>query len=256
MSHFLLKPRWLLLHVLAVATALLFSNFGFWQLRRHAEREAYNNLLEERMYDEPQSLADLLASYQSEGSPTRSGSIFYRQVSVQGYYDTEHELLYRTTQNYNGQPGYFLLTPFILPGESAVLVKRGWVPIQLNSPPVAEAKPPEGLLTLYAMVQPSEERPTGFLAALTPQDPPGELQITAWLDTERISQQMPYQLLPLILELRVQSPAQQQTLPLPNLPVELSAGPHLGYAIQWFAFVMIGVIGYGFVLRRLLVGQR
>ena len=27
-------------------------------------------------------------------------------------------------------------------------------------------------------------------------------------------------------------------------------GPHLAYAIQWFSFLVIGLVGFGFLMRR------
>jgi cytochrome oxidase assembly protein ShyY1 len=36
----------------------------------------------------------------------------------------------------------------------------------------------------------------------------------------------------------------------------LSEGPHLSYAVQWFIFATIAVIGYGVLVRRELVRTR
>ena len=36
-------------------------------------------------------------------------------------------------------------------------------------------------------------------------------------------------------------------------PPELSEGPHLGYAVQWFIFTAIAVVGYPLVLRRVVL---
>jgi surfeit locus 1 family protein len=33
-------------------------------------------------------------------------------------------------------------------------------------------------------------------------------------------------------------------------PPELSEGPHLGYAFQWFTFTVIALVGYPLILRR------
>ena len=43
-------------------------------------------------------------------------------------------------------------------------------------------------------------------------------------------------------------PEPDSILPVP--PPELSEGPHLGYAVQWFIFSAIAVVGYPLVLRR------
>ena len=33
-------------------------------------------------------------------------------------------------------------------------------------------------------------------------------------------------------------------------PPDLDAGPHLGYAMQWFSFSLIALVGYPLILRR------
>ena len=36
----------------------------------------------------------------------------------------------------------------------------------------------------------------------------------------------------------------------PGAPPDLDEGPHLSYAVQWFIFATIGVVGYPLILRR------
>jgi surfeit locus 1 family protein len=36
-------------------------------------------------------------------------------------------------------------------------------------------------------------------------------------------------------------------------PPELSEGPHLGYAVQWFIFSTIAVVGYPIILRQVII---
>jgi surfeit locus 1 family protein len=66
----------------------------------------------------------------------------------------------------------------------------------------------------------------------------------AWyrMDIEAIQAQMPYKLLPVYVK---QAPEEgNQQLPLrAEREVDLSEGPHLGYAIQWFLFsTILGVM--------------
>jgi surfeit locus 1 family protein len=251
----LFKPRWLLVHLLIVAICGAFVGLGMWQLRRHRERLANNALLAERLALAPQPLSELLERYRLDSAVDDPSSIAYRPARVTGRYDPAHEVLYRIDSSYDGQPGYWVLTPLVLADDAAVLVMRGWVPAQMNAPPVSDAPPPSGEVTLVGVVE--YERPTyqGALSALVPRDPPGELAITAYIDTERLAQQMPYPLLPLFLELREQLPAHPEVYPLPPKAPEFNAGSHLGYAIQWFGFLGITVIGYGFILRNWLRDQ-
>jgi cytochrome oxidase assembly protein ShyY1 len=52
------------------------------------------------------------------------------------------------------------------------------------------------------------------------------------------------------LLLQVQSPAQPQDLPVPAAVPEPTEGPHLSYAIQWFSFATIALVGYVVLARR------
>jgi cytochrome oxidase assembly protein ShyY1 len=56
-------------------------------------------------------------------------------------------------------------------------------------------------------------------------------------------------MIPGYISLRAQDPAQSD-LPVPVPLPELSQGPHLGYALQWFAFSLLTIIVYPLLLRR------
>ena len=228
----------------------MFITLGFWQLHRLETRQARNVLLESRLSLEPTPLANLLAEYDTAAAPASDTSIAYRPATVTGAYAAVYEVLQRSSEGYDGEPGYFVLTPLVLGNDQAVLIKRGWVPFELNTPPVAEASPPPGEVSVQGSVQLSRTPPTGFAANLAPHDPPGELDITAYSDLSRLSEQMPYDLLPVYLELQTQSPSQDAALPRLPQPPTFTDGPHLGYAIQWFAFAVITVVGYGFFVRQ------
>ena len=58
----------------------------------------------------------------------------YRRVRLEGAFLHDQEL-YLGARSLNGNPGYHVLTPFALAEGGAVLVDRGWIPI--------ERKPPE-----------------------------------------------------------------------------------------------------------------
>ena len=63
------------------------------------------------------------------------------------------------------------------------------------------------------------------------------------LDLGTIQAQLPYPIAPSYLLLQRQTPAQPDGLPAPSPLPELSEGPHLSYAIQWFTFAAIAVAG-------------
>jgi surfeit locus 1 family protein len=68
-------------------------------------------------------------------------------------------------------------------------------------------------------------------------------------DVEKIMQQMPYPVLNAYLQPDVD--VSDNTPPIPFQPeLELTEGPHFGYALQWFTFATILFVGYPFYLRK------
>lgn len=251
----LLSPRWLAGHLLALSLVVLFVNLGFWQLRRMNERSSYNALLESRLNDEPEPLAELLQRYSLAAPVEAEQSASYRRARARGRFDAENEVLLRSRAN-NGSPGYHVLTPLRLSEDRAILVDRGWVPFALDTPPVAEAAPPDAPVEVTGVLYPPQTPVTSVLLerlGLLQQDPAeGELEAVFFVNPARLEAQLPYTLEPIYLELATQTPPQRAQLPVPPPPPEITAGPHLSYALQWFAFALIGVVGYLALLRGVL----
>lgn len=250
MSRRFLCPRWLLLHVLVFVVTASCVLLGFWQLRRLEQRRDYNALLESRLNQPSEALEEVLGRYRADVSAADPESLAYRQVRVSGRYDADEEVLWSRAQSYNGEPGYQVLTPLRLEGGRALLVERGWVPFEPDTATLAEAAPPDTEVVVSGTLRLSQAPPTGFWAGLAPRNPPGELRVTAYADSERLEQQMPYALLPVYLKLEAQEPPQPGLLPV-IVPAEpLTEGSHLAYALQWFAFALIAAVGYGLLLYR------
>ena len=72
----------------------------------------------------------------------------------------EHEfVLYGRTQN--SQAGNHLLTPLLLAGGHAILVDRGWVPLDIDEPGAPGAAPPSGDVDVEGVLLSSEGGPPG-----------------------------------------------------------------------------------------------
>ncbi len=251
----LLTPRWLFGHLLALALVALFVNFGFWQLRRLAQRDTYNALLETRLDAPPQPYVHLERRTPATGAVADADSVAYRRVGVSGRYDPANEVLLRS-RALDGQPGYHVLTPLRFAEGRALLVDRGWVPFEMDEPPVAKAAPPESV-QVTGVLQPAQVQPEGGgvldRLGLVQKDPAeGELEAVFFVNPVRIGRGLPYKLEPIFLELATQTPAQRGQLPVPPPPPEITRGSHLAYALQWFSFALIGVVGYVALLRGVL----
>ncbi len=235
MDRRLFQPRWLVAHAVVLMVATLFVLLGLWQLRRHDERVAMNEVGESRIAAPAVDFESLLAT-------NDTAALEYRRATATGEFDTELQVLIRS-QVFRGTAGFHVLTPLVLEDDGAVLVNRGWVPLDL---PVGQVPAPEGTTTVEGWVELTEERPP-----LGPEDPPeGVLEILSRVDLDRVAQQLPMTLAPVYL---VETRQPGDELPIPVVqPTFDDQGPHLAYAIQWFGFAIVGVVGYFFLARRRL----
>jgi surfeit locus 1 family protein len=234
MLRALRQPKWLISALVVMALAALFIRLGFWQLDRLEERRSLNVTAAERLGAEPVDLFALLAG-------SDPPAIEYRRVIVTGRFLPEEEVLIRS-QTHLGTAGFHVITP-LLDGERAVLVNRGWVHLTMDQTPVGDAPPPDGDVRIEGWVHLTQTKP-----ALGPEDPPGELSVFNRVDLERIQDQVSVDLVPLYVVLTDEEAGE---LPVPvDLPEFDDAGPHLGYAIQWFAFAVVGLVGFFFLMRR------
>ncbi|MEX0864325.1 MAG: SURF1 family protein [Acidimicrobiia bacterium] len=239
----LLRPKWLTATLVVIALASVFVRLGIWQLDRLEGRIAANAVGERRLSAPVVDLADLLAE---TGKDLETNA--YRRVVAVGVFDPQSEVLIRS-QVHLGTAGFHVITPLVLEDGTAVLINRGWVPLTLDTVPVSQAPPPDGETTVEGWVELSRERPP-----LGPTDPEtGRLVSMSRVDIERIQDQVEYSLAPVYLVMT----GERGVLPAPVSPPTFDDnGPHLGYAIQWFGFAIIGIVGHLFLARRRLRQSR
>lgn len=227
--------------VVGLATLVMLS-LGFWQLGRLQDRRAENVIVAERLAQPPLDLNRLAAEAPgaTPGAPPE-----YQPVVAAGAYDFKQEIVLRN-RAYLDSPGVRVLTPLRLHGsEAAVLVDRGWVPYELAEAGLRQPfQAPTGPVTVTGIVRPSQQRQYDFLPGdptLSPDMP--RLDAWFWLDVDQIQGQVPYPLLPFYVEAAPDPAADPLALPIAGYEVDLSNGPHLSYAVQWFAFAAILVGG-------------
>lgn len=240
----LLRPRWLLTHLVVLSIVVLFVNLGFWQLRRLEERRVDNARITANMSAEQQPLDQTLQQYGNDPD-----ALAYRRVTVSGTYRPDDEVL--LTPRSNGRvAGHHVLTPLLLDGDQAVLVDRGWVPFADDDPPIAAAAPPDGRVTVTGVIIPTQEA-ARFGSA-------GAAERVTYLsgpDVDLLQPQMPVALHPFSVLLASQEPA-PDGLPVAGPLPEVDEGSHQAYAWQWFSFAAILLGGYPLLLRRSLASAR
>jgi surfeit locus 1 family protein len=216
-------------------------NLGFWQLRRLDEKRDRNDLIEARMSQPVVPVDDLMAPG-DEASVDDAGvdDARFRQVTATGSYDDGATVVVHN-RSLDGAAGSWLVTPLTLDGGSEVGVLRGFVALGADGEP-ADLPAPAGEVTVEGIVV-----------------DPGSFDGTAPRDLEPLL--AADGLLPGLVLAEASDPPEpaagdpalataDSLLTVP--PPELSEGPHLGYAVQWFIFSAIAVIGYPLVLRRVI----
>jgi surfeit locus 1 family protein len=243
MYRFAARPKWILSHILVLVLVVTMINLGFWQLRRLDQKKSFNALVHGREAEPPAPLPDVLAA---DATYDDAKSVTYRPVEANGTYDVDEEVVVRS-RSLDERPGAWVLTPLVLDDGTAVLVNRGWFGdpgIPDHAP--AEAAPPTGRVDVTGLLMPTQTR-----GLFGPKDPTtGNLSNLARADVGRVRQQVPYDLYPAYIQLSSQDPPQPGVLPIALEPPVLDEGPHLSYAVQWFTFTLIAIVGYVLILRR------
>ncbi len=278
MMRLLLTRRWIVTTLLVIAAVAVMVRLGIWQLDRLQQRRVFNASVEAQMAAPTLDLNQAIPTAQLTGME-------YRQVVVRGEYDPQAEIILRN-QVYGNAPGYHLLTPLRIAGsQQAVLVDRGFIPLDQAQPAQREKYAQPGEVTVHGIIRVAYV--PRLFGAPDPTLAPGETHLDAWnaINLPRIQAQTTYPLLPVYVEaapandpngtaaatLNASQAAQGDALfgapaPLPTGPVtypvasleqpDLTEGPHLGYAVQWFSFAAILALGYPYFIRRQLRAAR
>jgi len=240
--------RWLLATLLVLAGMALCVRLGIWQLDRLDKRRAYNARVQAQIDQPPLTLA-------GEALNEDLYNMEYRPVKVSGTYDFSQQIAI-INQSYGNEWGVHLVTPLVISGtaigtpKQAILVDRGWIPHQdYQSGDWTKYAEPGIVVVEGVLRRPQIKAEIGGRTDPTPV--PGEAPRAAWnfVNIEQIGKQVSYPLLGAYIQ---QAPDPAWTgLPYRSQPeIEITEGPHLGYAMQWFSFAILLGIGYPFFIRR------
>jgi surfeit locus 1 family protein len=233
------KKRLAVFVALAICAAIVCIRLGFWQLDRLRQRRARNRIVAVRLAEAPASLTSL---------PNDSSSRL-RRAFVSGTPDYEHELVL-APRSHEGSPGVHLVTPLRIAGrDTVVLVNRGWV------------YAPDGMTVDRARWH---ERATSFTGYAEIADASSDNVVLREepltlrrLTIAAVARGLPYSISPLYLVATVPdsaTPASARPARLP--PPTVDEGPHLSYAIQWFSFAAVALIGAAVVVLRTRAVER
>ena len=233
------QPRWIAAAAVGVGFTVLFVFLGMWQLQRLDERQTRNAAIIARSHEVSRPLSALIVDHGQDGE-----ALAHRKTTVVGTYRNDEEFL-SIGRIYGDIVGTLVLTPLEREDGSVLIVVRGIAPPGIAGPPAEGYEVPSGIVQLEGVIGEGEaplrigesDPETGTIESLSRVD---LTYIDRWVDGE---------VLPVTLLLESQSPGSALE-PIRIPPEELSDGSHLGYAIQWFAFAVIAIIGTGALLLR------
>ena len=232
MYRFLREPKWIVAHLLTLLLLTAFMCAGVWQFGRHQARSERNSSVLDRSNDQFLTADDLFSA---------NSDIEFRLVQLEGLWSQDDAVLIRN-RSHKEAAGCHLAVPLVSDVSRATLVTVGWLP--QSSCDTYKFELPLGDVSLTGRVRLSQKR--GAIGARDAST--GVLTSLARTDVSRIGQQVSYPLAPVYVELIASEPELVDAFPLEPPPTNL--GPHLGYAVQWFLFFAVGIVGYPLVLRR------
>jgi surfeit locus 1 family protein len=205
--------------LIVVVVAAIFARLGIWQLDRRAQRRDRNAALSTRLMQPVVPFAEL------------RDTIGYRRAAVVGQPDYENEIIL-TGRSRQGSPGVYLMTPVRrTSSDTAVMVIRGWVyapdAATIDQQPWREGR---ASFSGYVSALPQQSASSSAL-------PGRKLRV---LTDSGVRALLPYPVSRLYL---VSQDTGNERTPARLPPPALDDGPHLSYAIQWFFFAALTLIG-------------
>ncbi len=243
--RFLITPRWLIGHVLAVVALGVMVAACAWQLSRLADKQDRNRLFAARSAQPVEAVTTA-----ADPAVTAAGvdALRFRLLSAEGTYVPDEEVFIRS-RSLNGNPGAWVLTPLRLRArpDTVVVINRGWIPASDTTPELpAGAEAAAGPVTVTGLVLAGETR-----GAFGSVDRSGaELDVLARVDLGRLAEQVDQTVYPFYLQLQQQQPPIGDGFPTLVPPPPPDEGPHRGYAGQWAIFAVLWVVGYPLLVGR------
>ncbi|HEU0014013.1 MAG TPA: SURF1 family protein [Longimicrobium sp.] len=234
-----ITPRAALGSLFVLAMAALCIRLGFWQLARLEQRRERNAAVRAAAALPPLPLDAATARALSADPPPHA----WRRASASGRWDHAREMVLRGRSR-QGRPGVHLVTPLLLGDGGVVMVNRGWVPAPDGATADTRALHGEKAARIDGVMQEIAAAGDAGMA------PGAAGRDTTWqrLTLPAVRARMGERVLPLVLQRLPSGGGQAPPIPVP-LP-EPGEGNHLSYAVQWFSFAAIALVGLAILIAR------
>ena len=240
---------------LGVVIGLLW--LGGWQVDRGSEKRELVRLVNERVLAPPLQIEDV------ERRWVENGDIEFLRVEVKGQFDHGGERYFFAT--FDGQKGWHVYTPFKLKNGRLLMVNRGFVSDEMQSPKQRQSGQIVGETVIVGLVRKPGKK--GYF------DPENDLvgNVWYWRDLSNmvasVYDKMKVSAYPFFVEVEADTGLKSQSKPVTNSVLGQSSGAvtskwprpgvtritfrdnHLQYAMTWYGLAIVLFAVYGFFLR-------
>ena len=240
--------------VLIVCVCLAAS---YWQFSRLAQRKDLNAKIERSMAKPPFEL----------NKSVELGDLEYRTVEMTGIFDGDRQVLV-VGRFFEGEPGFNVLTPFVLDNGSAIIyVNRGWIPQPLGDS-IIDGKSSAADIEPFGGYD-QKRNVTGLIRRNEPKRVVGnshfndKTSISPRIATDTFIELFDKEQAKKVADFWVQedfqsidgkkiakSSPEKEIFPKQIEKPKLDERNHLSYAIQWLCFAIIAIITWVVILRK------
>lgn len=231
--------RWVCLAVALCLLAFTFVQLGEWQLRRLDQRREANSISLTNRDQDPVPYTEYA------DSPVTDDQQWLRVELTGSYTGEQYQVRYR---NQFDAPGIEVAAIFETTAGDNVIIDRGFIPREGGQPDTEVLPdPPSGEVSIVGYLKRDEQ---GDDTAVVPH----EFKVRL-INSEAIGASLGRTMFPGYVSLISSEPGNGDEL-IPIEPPELDEGNHFSYALQWFTFGAIAVLGIGVLIRADLVDRR
>jgi len=229
-----MRPRFFIPAFLIIATLALLITLGFWQLDRADEKRA----IEDQVANANANIAELITDVDLLSEKE------YYHVHLQGSYIKDKQFIY-DNQIVDQIPGYYVLTPFVLKGDSrAILINRGFIPWNGRRDQIADIDIGAEITEVKVQIS----KPVKRIELKTDQIKPNFPVLIQALDLVKMSA---IASLDFASTVGLLSPESENGFVRQWEPYTGSIERHIGYAIQWFLMALVlSIIGVRLALKQ------
>ena len=237
--------KWSLSTVLVIIGVFILIRLGIWQLNRLEERRAFN-----QHYLNQISAATI--DLNSDSDEENLTDMEYRSVQVSGYYDFKNEIFLQN-QAWQNQPGYRVVTPLVVEGTNkSVFIDRGWIALNDKETINQIDSNYDDLQEIKGIIRLSKSGSDFQSNRNSNENSQSDLFLYVNLDI--LNLRINGDGLPVYIQIADDNDNQKPYSELSE--IEISEGPHMGYAIQWFFFASLLGLGYPFFVRKQLKDKK